>query len=214
MKNQVDRTRYNMSFTAGAALLNETCAVAKALLECNGDWEATQDKTFAENLMEKNKPSTMRRTFYLVKQRLMSLNVDELKVLSDGSVDEKRVVDLLAICKTHTFVFDFIAELVRSCLYGLKDKVTQGEFNSFFNDKRYVHPELEKITDKSVAKVRQVTFRILEQLGIIDSAKNGIIRRPYVPSNVEKIIVKDNPCWLAIYLYTNEEIKRANESYE
>lgn len=210
----MDRTRYNMSFTAGAALLNETCIVAKALLECNGDWEATQDKTFANNLMEKNKPSTMRRTFFLVKQRLMSLNADELKVLSDGSVDEKRVIALLAICKTHTFVFEFIAEVVRSCFYGLKEKVSNGDFNSFFNDERYVHPELEKMTDNSVAKVRQVTFRILEQLGIIDSAKNGIIRRPYVPSNIEKTIVQDNPGWLAIYLYTNEEIKRANESDE
>lgn len=210
----MDRTRYNMSFTAGAALLNETCVVAKALLECNGDWEATRDKTFANNLMEKNKPSTMQRTFYLVKQRLMSLNTDELKILSNGSVDEKRVIALLAICKTHTFVFEFIAEVVRSCFYGLKEKVSNGDFNSFFNDKRYVYPELEKMTDNSVAKVRQVTFRILEQLGIIDSAKNGIIRRPYVPSNIEKTIVKDNPGWLAIYLYTNEEIKRANESDE
>jgi hypothetical protein len=29
---------YNMSFTAGAAMLNETYAVAQALLDCNGDW--------------------------------------------------------------------------------------------------------------------------------------------------------------------------------
>lgn len=203
-----------MSFTAGAALLNETCAVAKALLECNGDWDATQEKVFTENLMEKSKASTMRRTFYLVKQRLQSVNDKELKILSDGSMEERRLIDLLAICKTHGFIFEFIAEEVRACLYGLKDKVTYADFNSFFNDKKYIHPELEKISDKSVAKVRQVTFHILEQLGIIESTKSGTIRRPYVPGEIEKVIVKDNARWLAIYLYSNEEIKQARLSYE
>ena len=43
-----------MSFTAGAAMLNEMHAVAEALVECGGDWERTKDKTFKENLMEKN----------------------------------------------------------------------------------------------------------------------------------------------------------------
>lgn len=210
----MEEERYNMSFTAGAALLNETCAVAKALLECDEDWDATQEKTFTENLMEKSKASTMRRTFYLVKQRLMSLNNEELKVIADGDMGSRRLVDLLAICKTHTFIYEFISDEIRTCLYTLKDKVTHADFNSFFNDRKYIHPELEKISDKSAAKVRQVTFRILEQLGIIESARSGIIRRPFVPEDIERLIVKDNARWLAIYLYSNDEIKQAKESYE
>lgn len=210
----MEEERYNMSFTAGAALLNETCAVAKALIESNGDWDATQEKTFTENLMEKSKASTMRRTFYLVKQRLMTLNDEELKMLSEGSMSDKRLIDLLAICKTHKFIYEFISDEVRNCLYGLKEKVTHADFNSFFNDKKYIHPELEKISDKSVAKVRQVTFRILEQLGIIESAKSGIIKKPFLPKNVESVIVKDSPRWLAIYLYTNDEISKAKEIHE
>lgn len=210
----VEEERYNMSFTAGAALLNETCAVAKALLDCDGDWDATQEKTFSENLLEKSKASTMRRTFYLVKQRLMTMNQDELSILVNGNMSDRRLIDLLAICKTHAFIYEFIADEVRTCFYGLKEKVTHGDFNTFFNDKKYIHPELEKISDQSAAKVRQVTFRILEQLGLIESVRNGIIRRPFVPEEIEKVIVKDNPRWLAIYLYKNDEITKAKQAHE
>lgn len=54
---------YNMSFTAGAAMLNETYAVAEAFLACGGDWKHTKEKTFRENLMEKEKMSSNQRYF-------------------------------------------------------------------------------------------------------------------------------------------------------
>ena len=56
---------YNIGFTAGAAMLNEMRAVAEAFLDCGGDWEKTKDKTFKENLMEKDKMSSNVRYFAL-----------------------------------------------------------------------------------------------------------------------------------------------------
>ena len=67
---------YNIGFTAGAAMLNEMRAVAEAFLDCGGDWEKTKDKTFKENLMEKDKMSSNVRYFALMKQRLEVLNED------------------------------------------------------------------------------------------------------------------------------------------
>lgn len=71
-----EQETYNMGFTAGAAMLNEMYAVAGALSDCGGDWEKTKDKTFRENLMEKDKKSSIVRYFSLMKQRLEVLNED------------------------------------------------------------------------------------------------------------------------------------------
>lgn len=57
---QTEKT-YNLTFTAGALLLNETYAVAEAYLECGRDWEKTQTRTFEQNLMAKDKVSTNKR---------------------------------------------------------------------------------------------------------------------------------------------------------
>ena len=54
----IENNTYNMSFVAGAAMMNEMYAVANAYLECNGDWELTKEKTFRENLMQKDKLSS------------------------------------------------------------------------------------------------------------------------------------------------------------
>lgn len=205
---------YNIGFTAGAAMLNEMKAVAGALMECGGDWEKTKDKTFKENLMEKDKKSSNVRYFALMKQRLEVLNDEQLSMLVDGTASIRRLIVLLAICKAHSFIYDFISENVRECFFNQYEKVTQANFNEFFNEKKYIHPELESVTDQTAAKMRQVVFRILEQLELIESADTGLLQRPYLPEKVERVIVKDNPKWLAAFLYSNNEISNAISLYE
>ncbi len=210
---EAENNIYNMSFTAGAAMMNETHAVAGALLACDGDWERTKEKIFKENLMNKDKASSNQRYFVLMKQRLESLNSAELRMLVNSTVAIRKLLVLLAICKAHAFIYDFITENVRECFYNMQEKVTHASFNEFYNEKKYEHPELEKVTEQTVAKMRQVIFRILEQTGLIESVANGEIRRPYLTEELEKLIVKDDAKWLSIYLYSNIEITNLHDLY-
>ena len=130
---------YNMTFTAGAAMLNEMHAVAEAYLECDKDWELTKEKTFRENLMEKDKMSSNLRYFALMKQRLEALNPAELDMLVNSTVAVQRQLVLLAICKAHSFIYDFIAENVRDCFYNQYEKVTHASYNEFFNEKKMLN---------------------------------------------------------------------------
>lgn len=202
-----------MTFTAGAAMLNEMHAVAEAFIECDGDWERTKDKTFRENLMEKDKMSSNQRYFALMKQRIEVLNPAELEMLVNSTVAIRRQIVLLAICKAHPFIYDFIAETVRECFYNQYEKVTHANYNEFYNEKKYEHPELEQVSEDTVYKMRQVIFRILEQTELIEDADSGILRRPYLSEALEQIIVKDDSKWLAIYLYSNNEINNLRDLY-
>ena len=208
-----EQETYNMSFTAGAAMLNEMHAVAEALVECDGDWERTKDKTFKENLMEKEKMSSNIRYFALMKQRLEVLNEVELRMLVNGTVAVRRLIVLLAICKAHSFIYDFISENVRDCFYNQYEKISHANFNEFYNEKKYEHPEIEQVSELTVAKMRQVVFRILEQTELIEDTETGILRSPYLSEAVERLIVKDDPKWLAIYLYSNNEINNLRDLY-
>jgi hypothetical protein len=208
-----ETTLYNMSFTAGAAMLNETHAVASALLDCNGDWDKTKEITFKENLMQKDKAASNARYFALMKQRLETLNQAELEMLVNSTVAVRRQLVLLAICKAHPFIYDFISENVRDCFYNQYEKVTHANFNEFYNEKKYEHPELEQVSEDTVYKMRQVTFRILEQTELIEDINSGILRRPYLSEAIERLIVRDDPKWLAIYLYSDIEISNLRDLY-
>lgn len=209
----IDNPQYNFGFTAGAAMLNETRAMAEAYLDCGCDWERTKEKVLKENILSKEKVSTAKRYFSLIKERLETLNTAELHAFVNGSVSTQRTLVLLAICKAYSFIYDFINEYVRECFYNLQEKVTHTVFNEFYNEKKYIHPELENVTEKSVYKMRQVLFRILEQTEIIESANDGTIRRPYLPPELEEMIVKDDAKWLAVFLYSNNEISNLKEVY-
>jgi predicted transcriptional regulator len=202
-----------MTFTAGAAMINETCAVAEAFFDCDKDWEKTWQKALNENLMAKEKMSSNRRYFALVKQRLETLSEDELLTLLEGSVPVRRQMILLAICKAHPFIYDFLTENVRDAFFMMREKVSFANFNEFFNEKKYDHPELNDITDVTVAKMRQVVFRIMEQTELIENVDSGVIRRPYLSEKVERIVVRDDSKWLTIYLYSNNEINSLRELY-
>lgn len=210
----IEQKTYNLTFTAGALLMNETCAVAEVFLESGGNWDITRERALKENLMEKDKLTTNKRFFSLVKQRIEALNEAELDLLVSENNSVKRLLLLLAICKAHTLIYDFIVGNVRDCFFNMSEKVTYANFNEFFNEKKYVHPELESITDATINKIRQVIFRILEQSELIESANTGIIRRPYLPERIEEMIVKDDPKWLGVFLYSNNEINNAISLYE
>ena len=194
-------------------MLNEMHAVAEALVECDGDWNRTKDMTFKENLMEKEKMSSSIRYFALMKQRLEVLNEAELDMLVNGTVAVRRLIVLLAICKAHSFIYDFISENVRDCFYNQYEKISHANFNEFYNEKKYEHPEIEQVSELTARKMRQVVFRILEQTELIEDAESGILRRPYLSEAVERLIVKDDPKWLAIYLYSNNEINNLRDLY-
>ena len=194
--------------------MNETCAVAEVFLESGGNWDITRERALKENLMEKDKLTTNKRFFSLVKQRIEALNEIELDLLVSGNNSVKRLLLLLAICKAHTLIYDFIVGNVRDCFFNMNEKVTYANFNEFFNEKKYVHPELESITDVTVNKIRQVIFRILEQSELIESVSSGILRRPYLPEHIEEVIVRDDPKWLGVFLYSNNEINNAVSLYE
>lgn len=209
----MEQITYNLTFTAGALLMNETCAVAEAFLESGGNWDITRERVLKENLMEKDKLTTNKRFFSLVKQRIEALNEIELDLLVSGNNSVKRLLLLLAICKAHTLIYDFIVVNVRECFFNMHEKVTHANFNEFFNEKKYIHTELESITDLTVNKIRQVVFRILEQAGLIESVDTGILQRPYLPEKVEEVIVKDDPKWLGVFLYSNNEINNARSLF-
>ena len=205
---------YNISFTAGSLMVNETSAVAEVYLDQSCDWEKTRTIVLEQNVMEKDKLTTNKRVFSLVRQRLETLTETEIRLLVDGTASVKRLITYLAVCKAHNFISDFVIDNIRESFFNMNEKVSHANFNEFFNEKKHLHTELEAVTDKTVAKMRQIVFRILEQSELIESVDTGILQRPYLPENVERVIVEDDSKWLAVYLYSNNEISNAFNLYE
>lgn len=202
----VQKTKYKLSFTAASALIAETLVIAEEF-EKYKDWKLVQDSLEKNNLMNKVKAGTFKREFSEIKKRLSLLTPDQMKLLINGSLDDAKAMILLSLIKLYEFLYDFIIEVLRY-KYMLYDRnLTEIDYNKFFNSKSIEHTELELITEATTKKIKQVVFKLLEQVGLISTTKNGIILKPILSNEVINTIIIEDPSYLNAFLLSNEEIK-------
>lgn len=202
----VHKKKYTLSFTAASALITETIVIAEEYHRLK-DWELVLTSLRDNNLMNKIKDATFKREFSEIKKRISLLTSMQIKIMIEGSLDDAKAMILLSMVKMYSLLNDFIVEVLRT-KYMLYDRtLTEIDYIKFYNTKSISHAELDAITDGTAKKVKQVIFKMLEQIGLITSIKNGTIIKPLLSNEVRDVIIDDDPSFLNAFLYTNEEIK-------
>ncbi|AEI50614.1 DUF1819 family protein [Runella slithyformis] len=198
--------KYTFSFTGASALIAETLVIAEEF-ERLQDWKEVQKSLMESNLLNKVKEVTFKREFSEIKKRLSLLTAPQLALMVHGSLDDAKAMILLSLVKAYPLIKDFITEVLLSKHLVFDRSLTESDYIRFFNAKSFSHDELNKITESTAKKVKQVVYKLLEQVGLITNAKNGTIIRPILSTNALDVIITDNPSFLTAFLFSNEEIK-------
>lgn len=202
----VQNNKYTFSFTGASALIAETLVIAEEYEKLK-DWQAVEKSVLEHNLLNKIKQATFKREFSELKKRLILLTPAQLHLMINGSFDEAKAMVLLALLKFYAILKDFIVEVLLNKYLLFDNVLTETDYTRFINSKSSSHPELIAITDNTAKKVKQVMFKLLEQVGLITHAKNGIILKPVLSNEVLVAIILDDPALLSSFLYSSEEIK-------
>lgn len=200
------KNKYSFSFTGASALLAETLIVAEEYVRLQ-DWEKVKVSVQENNLMNKTKQNTSKRMYHELKKRLELLTNEQLNLLVNGSPDESKAMVLLSLLKAYSFLSDFVIEVIRRKYLLYNNALIESDYTSFFNAKSLTNNELNVITEKTTSKVKQVLFKMLEQVGLINSAKEGIIIKPFLSDDSIKVILHDDASLFAGFLYSDAEIK-------
>jgi hypothetical protein len=200
-------SKYNFSFTGASALITETLIIAEVYL-LHHDWAVVQETIQQRNLLNKVKQETFKRQFRELKKRLSLLTKSQLERMVAGGMDDTRAIILLSLAKTYPFFRDFMLEVVRNKYLLFDTVLSEADYNRFTESKSLTHPELESLTRESAKKVKQRVFTFLEQLGVLTQVNQGIILKPMVSKEVIRAVVEDDPAWLSIFLFSNEEVKK------
>ena len=171
------------------------------------DWKAVEKSLLDNNLLNKVKQATFKREFSEIKKRLSLLTQDQLQLMIHGSLDDAKAMILLSLIKAYTFLRDFIVEVIRNKYLLFDTVISDIDYIRFVNTKSLSHNELNAITEVTAKKVKQVVFKLLEQVGLITQARNGSILKPILNAKVIDVIIDDDPALLSAFLFSNEEIK-------
>lgn len=202
----VDKAKYTFSFTGASMLIAETMVIAEEYNRLK-DWKATEKSLLDNNLLNKVKYTTFKREFSEIKKRLSLLTPNQLQLMIQGSLDDAKAIILLSLVKAYSFLRDFIVEVIRNKYLLFDTYFSEIDYNKFVNTKSLSHDELSAITEITAKKVKQVIFKLLQQVGLVTQVRNGSILKPILNSQVIEVIIEDDPAWLNAFLFSNEEIK-------
>lgn len=195
--------KYDFSFTASSLRINEMLLVARANYD-GVELDYTND-------LGGGKSSTGKRMLSEFKKRISHLTSYQLEVLLNGDLVTQKQLTLISVCKSYSFIREFIVEVVREKVLVYDYQITDGDYISFYRRKFELHEEMDSLTELTEKKIKQVTFKILEQAGLINDIKNRIIQPQIIDYKLMKVLVQDNPNWLKILLVSDTDIQRAKE---
>lgn len=193
--------KYDFSFTASSLRLKEMILVAKALHE--------NKEVDYINELGNGKSSTGKRMLSEFKKRFSHLTTQQVEVLLNSDLVSQKQITLVSVCKSYGFIREFIIEVVREKLLVYDYEINDGDYISFYRRKHDLHDEMDTITELTEKKIKQVTFKILEQAGLINDIKSRIIQPQIIDYDLMKSIVSDNPNWLKVLLVSDIDIERA-----
>jgi len=191
--------KYEFSFTASSLRLNEMILVANSILD-----ERAIDYV---NELGNGKAATGKRMYAEFHKRLVKLTKTQVEMLVNGDLITQKQIAFLSICKAYTFFRDFVVEVIREKFLVFDYEITVGEYISFYRRKTELHPEMDKLTEITRNKIRQVTFKFLEQAGIIDNVKTKIIQPQLLDNSVIEAILADDYNWLKVFLISDMDIE-------
>lgn len=175
--------KYKFSFTAASLQVPMMIELAQKIISDG----IMPDQLLPEN-MEKARFITGKRELTEMKARLNTLSADEIKLLAYGDADEQRYLSLVAFARTYLFFRDFVLEVMAEKVSVFDFAITDMDYNVFFNNKAIDHPEAEKLTDKTKGKIRQVTFKVLEQGGLINNITERKIQQPVLSQRLQSLL--------------------------
>ncbi len=201
---------YVLSYMAASLLPNETQTIAQLFMKLN-DWDLVAKKVIDENILQRNSIATRKREFNEIKKRLKTLTLEQLHYFEIATYDEAKQLSMLSCIKLYRLIYEFISTTLLEKILLYDTHILDSDYNSFYESKQVSSEKLNSISESTQKKIKQVTFKILEQANFIDSVKSRNIQNPHLSDEVIKLILRDNYKLLYAFLMRDGEIKLYQE---
>jgi hypothetical protein len=194
----MDNEKYAFSFTTSSLRMNEMIEVSKAIVE--------KREIDYVNELGRGNSITGNKMLKEFNKRISNLTSSQVDILINGDFLSQKQIAFLSICKTYLFIRDFVVEVLREKILVYDYQITEGDYISFYRRKLDLHPEMDTLTTLTENKIKQVTFKILEQAGIINNIKHKVIQPQIIDKKVMDAFAADNPKWLKILFMSDTDI--------
>lgn len=186
---------YNGEMVAGALLEKESKILAQLMLE-DPDEATLKKRLFSENLLQKRSQQTIKRQVSLIKSRLTTLYPDAWKLIAKGSSEAANQALLVGAIKSSRLLGDFLQKVIKGHISLFQKQVSIRDWDKFLEECAQIDSHVNHWSDSTKEKLRQVVFRILTQVKILENARNRKILPFFLNPEVKRLLVKHNETYV------------------
>lgn len=187
---------YTGDIVAGSLLVAESRGIAELLLK-GADPEDWKDAVLKNNILQKRNPETARRQARLIKGRLLLMKPALWEMVVNAHAGLATQAVLAAAIKHSRLLGDFMNTVLREHWRTFQKSISISDWHHFMDVCAQVDPGVEKWSDSTRAKLKQVIFRILAESGYVENTRSLILQPvsiepeliTYLKSNAEDYVI-------------------------
>lgn len=179
--------RYDSDLIGGSLLVRECRIIAELLLE-QADEERWQQAIYTENCLQKRSPATARRQARALRQRLERLDEPFWRALRDGDDELATQIAFVAVLERNLLLVEFVENVVRDAFILRAERLAAYQWLDFLEDRAHRDSAIEDWTESSKKKMGQVVFRILAEVGLLQSTRSPRLQHMLVRPEVNVLL--------------------------
>ncbi len=182
---------YNGEIVAGSLLIPESRHIAR-LLMANADEDTWHQAIVIDNVLQKRSPAAAKRQAKLIRNRLSLMTPALWEMIDQGSNDAATQAILAATIKHSHILGDFMDQVIRRYWQTFATHISTTDWNAFIETCIQKEPAIGTWTDTTMAKLKQVVFRILAESKYIDTTRSLKLLPVSIIPEVKKYLVKNS----------------------
>lgn len=182
--------RYDSDLIGGSLLVRECRVIAELLLAGVNEVEWKQAIN-VENRLQKRSPATSMRQARALRQRLERLDQPFWRALRDGDDELATQVAFVAALERNLLLVEFVETVVSDAFILRAENLAHYQWLDFLEDRSHRDPVIADWTESSKKKMGQVVFRILAEVGLLQSTRSLRLQHMLVRPEV-KVLLEDS----------------------
>lgn len=182
--------RYSLSFTTGGLLTREAVVLAPLYL-AEPDWNNVRARAVKENYLQARTHSSAVTLVRKTIERVSALSDLEVLMLLEVTASEREHLMWAAACRRFKLIGEFAEEVLHERFLTLAGTLSYEDYDSFYRSKAIWHDELDRITDLTYRKLRQVLFKMMSEAGLL--TKQGVIEPVLLAPRIAEALSEHSP---------------------
>ena len=182
---------YSAKLTGEPFLYKETKIIAEYLL--NGEAPLVLKKrNVEENLIMQKTKGSITRSNSPIFRRLGIMDKDMMREFVESDIDTSKHILLYSIMKTDRLVLDFMLDVYKDKILMRKEYIEKYDIDNWYEEKCILSQTLNKKTETTRAKLKQVIMKILQDSGLVIKEKTNFrIVRPLLKEKFIALLDKN-----------------------